>query len=79
MGYLVEMVEDHNFIYADNQAVPLSTVVKIDFDDIDIGIVRVNTIYDETYTASGFDAYRIAIERAPTNMEGRRLKWVKHA
>ena len=68
-----------DMVFADGHAIPVHNVHSLDFNEIQNGIVRVTTMDGHIYVARGFEAYRLIIERAPRDMEGKRLRWAKHS
>lgn len=66
------------FIKAGQVIVPISAVDRLDLRDLEQGIVYL-TAQGATYTLTDFDAFEAVMLLHPTALEGRRLRWPKHA
>lgn len=66
------------FIKAGQVIVPVTAVERLDLRDLEHGIVYL-TAYDETHVLRDFDAFEAVMLLHPTALEGRRLRWPKHA
>lgn len=66
-------------IKAGDRLIPIENVDYITIDDIEQEVVRVVTKTEWSFEARGFDAIEIVMALKPSAMEGRRLKWRKHA
>lgn len=65
-------------IKAGDRIIPVSRVRSIDISRIEDGMVAVHTD-DGMFGAYGFDAIEIIMAMKPSALEGRRLKWRRHA
>lgn len=67
------------FVKIGEAIVPLSSVRALDIADVEHGIVKVRYGDDMIGTASDFDAFELIMLLKPCAIEGRRLRWAKHA
>lgn len=75
---MLRTMENYDHLVVGDLSIPILHVDNIDFSKIGEGRVTVN-MKTKSFEAIGFDAYRIAIERAPESLEGKRMRWVKNA
>ncbi len=66
------------FIKAGQVIVPVTAVEKLDLRDLESGVVYL-TVGGETHRLVDFDAFEAVMLLHPTALEGRRLRWPKHA
>ena len=66
------------FIKAGQMIVPITAVERLDLRDLEQGIVYL-TAQGATHTLTDFDAFEAVMLLHPTALEGRRLRWPKHA
>ena len=66
-------------IKAGEKLIPLENVDYVTIDDIESEHAVVVTKSGECFSARGFDAIEAVMALKPSALEGRRLKWHKHA
>lgn len=66
------------FIKAGQVIVPIAAVTRVDLRDLESGAVYLSA-QGEEYRLSDFDAFEAVMLLHPTALEGRRLRWPKHA
>jgi hypothetical protein len=66
-------------IKAGTLIVPLARIEAVDLTELERGRVMVTHAGGQTAWASGVDAYDLVLRLHPSALEGRRLRWVKHA
>jgi hypothetical protein len=66
------------FIKAGQAIIPVSAIARVDLARLEEGIVTV-TALGETHEMRDFDAFEAVMLLHPAALEGRRLRWPKHA
>lgn len=64
---------------AGNTLIPFWDIRTIDIARLEIGEVEIVTYMEERFVATGFDAIEAVYAVKPSAMEGRRLRWQRHA
>lgn len=64
---------------AGDDLIPMENIERISIADIEHEIVRIETKTGMVYEARGFDAIEAVMALKPSALEGRRLRWHKHA
>ena len=64
---------------ADGNLLPFADVDRIDIRGIEDGIAIIHMKNGRYFVATGFDAIEAVMAVKPSALEGRRLKWKKHA
>ena len=67
------------FIKAGDTLIPIRDIESVDLSRIEQGAVRVTYGGGRAAEAHGFDAFEIVMLLHPAAIEGRRLRWAKHA
>lgn len=67
------------FIKAANILIPVTAVERADISCIENGIVDITYDGGKLVRVEGFDALEAVMLLNPSALEGRRLRWVKHA
>lgn len=67
-----------NFIKADQEIFPIDLVDRLDISRIECGIAVLH-VAGKTVELKDFDAFEAVMKLHPSALEGRRLRWPKHA
>lgn len=73
------MPRDPFAIQAGDELIPLDNVFLVNIEEIEKGVVKIVAYGGATYTAEGVDAINAVMLLKPSALEGRRLRWAKHA
>lgn len=66
------------FIKAGETIVPVTAVERLDVHELEQGVVSL-VAHGQSYTLTGFDAFEAVLLLHPAALEGRRLRWPRHA
>ena len=72
-------MKDKSFITASDLLIPLAAVESVDMAQIEQGYVDVTYSGGQTRRAHDFDAFEIVMLLNPAAVEGRRLRFARHA
>lgn len=68
-----------DFVKAGNTIVKLADIERIDITSLEEGRITIFVASGAALIAEDFDAFEILMLLHPAAMEGRRLRWAKHA
>ncbi len=66
------------FLKAGQTIVPITAVERLDLHELENGVVYLGA-YGETFRLTDFDAFEAVMLLHSTALEGRRLRWPRHA
>lgn len=78
ISQVVDLSLPSDFVKAGMALIPVSDIRRVDLEQLEDQIVTIHTM-DATYTSEGSDAIETVMLCKPSALEGRRLKWRKHA
>ncbi len=66
-------------VKAGELVIPIARIEAVDLGGLEHGRVRVTHAGGQTAWVTGVDAFDLVLRLHPSALEGRRLRWVKHA